>query len=278
MTNSNKTNLQQYGFGDYESRAYMVLVEHQRLIASDIARLAQIPQGRVYSVLQALEKRGFCTVFPGSVKSYEAVDPNEAFEELISEKEKSLAQLSVLKTSLSKQFESRASSSDPFDFLQILTSKQSQVGKFDDLIHSTNNTLYSFNKSPYATGFKRSRKEIDAASAPLKSAIARKVEVRALFETEENDREEFIAMLEYYESIGEQVRVSEELPLKMLLVDSQKAMVSLRHKKEDRFNLTSMVIDHSDLTNALSELFELHWAAALSIKQYKMRLSKNQSV
>ena len=122
--------------------------------------------------------------------------------------------------------------------------------------------MYSFNKSPYATGFNREKSKIESDSLPIIDCIKRGTKVKAIFESEEEATVPFIRMIEYYESIGEEVRIVESLPIKMLLADSEIAMVSLRNNHASKFKLSSMVVDHSDIAIALMELFENYWENA----------------
>lgn len=256
------------GLNTYEAKTYNTLLNHELLTATEVSQFAGIPQGRIYSILKSLELKGFCNIFSGSVKKFEAVHPKIAFQSLILAQEKALKNIEVLSQNLQETFENRKTETTPLDYIQILTSKQSQVNKFDDLIKLSEKTLYSFNKAPYATGFLRQMDEIIKASEPLRKTIKKGTSVRALFEAEKVDIQEFARMVKYYESIGEEVRISEALPLKMLLSDNKKAMVSMRSQDGEKFKLTSMIVEHSDLTNALIELFELHWKKGITIEQY----------
>ncbi|UTW61422.1 TrmB family transcriptional regulator [bacterium SCSIO 12741] len=265
--------LSELGFSEYESRTYQVLLNQDLLSASEIGKLAEVPQGRIYSVLQQLIDKGFCTLFQGAVKKYKAVHPKTAFNSLIHKQEQSYQELIQFKDQLAKDYEERQTDSTPLEYIQILTSKQSQVAKFDELILESKQTLYSFNKGPYATGFNRKLKEIDEASAPLKKIMAAGTVVRALFEREDKAVEPFVQMLEYYQSLGEEVKICPSLPMKMLLSDGNKAMVSLRNNDASRFKLTSMVVDHTDLTTALSELFELYWNQGITLEEYLQQVN-----
>jgi sugar-specific transcriptional regulator TrmB len=260
------------GFSNYEARAYCTLLDNGPLQASEISLLADIPQGRVYNVLGTLEKKGFCSMFLGSVKRYRAVNPGIAFGTMLQEQLDAYKRLETISEELEKSFQEKETT--PVDFIQVLTSKQSQIERFDDLIKVTETSLYSFNKRPYATGFMRELAEIDRASEPLKRILKKGVKVKALFESESGEHMGlFVRMLEYYESIGESIRIVEKLPLKMLLSDKSTAMVSMRNQSSDsfadRFNLTSMVVEHSDLTGALVELFENYWNRSMTLDQYK---------
>lgn len=263
--------LARFGFTEYESKAYSVLLSGDLLTANELGKLAKIPHGRIYSILNTLEAKGLCITFPGAVKKFKAVNPKAALKDLIENKKKALDEMITIKEELEKEFETKKTNNTPLDYIQILTSKQSQVAKFDELIKVSKSSLYSFNKPPYATGFKRNLKEIDKASAPLKKIINEGTRVKALFEAEKVEIEAFIDMIQYYDSIGEEVRIYEKLPLKMLLSDNEKVMVSLRNAHGSSFKLTSMIVEHSDLTTALADLFEVYWEKALTLDAYLNR-------
>ena len=258
-----------YGFTDYEAKAYCVLITQELVTATDLSKLAEIPQGRIYSILSSLQEKGFCNVFPGRVKKFRAVDPKSAFTDLIEKQKQSVVELETLETEMSEIFDNKVGNTSPLDYIQILTSKQSQVQKFEDLIKRTDSKLYSFNKKPYATGFSRKPEEIHKDSQALRSCIKRGVSVRAMFEEEIENIEPFVQMLDYYESIGEEVRIHKSLPLKMLLSDNDIAMVSMRNNDVSRFKLTSLVVEHTDLTYAFNNLFDFYWNQGITLSQFK---------
>jgi len=258
-----------FGFTDYEAKAYCVLITQELVTATELSKLSEIPQGRIYSILNGLQEKGFCNVFPGSVKKFRAVEPKAAFTELIERQKQSVLELENLEDEMTKVFENKVSNSSPLDYIQILTSKQSQVQKFEDLILRTSSKLYSFNKKPYATGFNRKPEEIHKDSQKLIQCINSGVSVRAIFEEEIENIKPFVQMLEYYESIGEEVRVHQKLPLKMLLSDNEIAMVSMRNNDVSRFKLTSLVVEHTDLTHAFDNLFDFYWDQSITLSTFK---------
>lgn len=269
MSNSIKEKLKYLGFSDYDARAYEELLKCGALSATEICTKTNIPQGRIYSVLKKLESDGFCAVYPGAVKKYKAYNPDVAITKLINEQKQKVEDFEKIKEDLSDLYKATDQSVSSLDYIEVLTSKISQIQRFDDLINKSTKTLYSFNKKPYATGFMRDKKELERASKPLRRILGEGVSVRAIFEKETVHIQEFLTMVKYYESIGEEVRICDSLPIKMLLSDHNSAMVSLRNQHEEKFNLTSMVIDHSDLTIALSELFETYWSSGITIQEFE---------
>jgi len=272
-----KQKLIEAGFSDYQARAYLAMLHQDMLTAAEISNTSGLPQGKIYSVIKSLEEQGFCTVFPGSVKRYKMVPPEKAFAMLRRRREEELGKIDELTKALQNQYENRSENGQTLDFIEILSSKTAQIQRFDDIMKASTKTLYSFNKRPYATGFMRDMAEIKRASAPLRKIIKEGTEVRAIFEAEEEYTVEFIRMVQYYESIGEHVRIHPGLPLKMLLADGEKAMVSLKSLSVQNFNLISLVVDHTDLAKGMMDLFEVKWEESLTIEQFLKTVKKNST-
>ncbi len=75
--------LQQLGFGEYEARAYIALLQHQPLNGYELAKVSGLPRANVYSVLQKLEERGAVVRLdtPDSIR-YSPVPPDELIQNL----------------------------------------------------------------------------------------------------------------------------------------------------------------------------------------------------
>ena len=69
-----------FDFGEYESEAYLVILEHGRLTAAEIADHTDIPQPRVYDTVRSLADNGLVELRESRPMQVLAVDPEEAFE------------------------------------------------------------------------------------------------------------------------------------------------------------------------------------------------------
>ncbi|MFX1562866.1 MAG: TrmB family transcriptional regulator, partial [Promethearchaeota archaeon] len=81
--NDTYTALKTIGLTDYETRAYVVLMENKPLKASAVSKLAKIPHSKTYEVLSRLEKRALIEVQYSRPMLYQALNPNYALQELI---------------------------------------------------------------------------------------------------------------------------------------------------------------------------------------------------
>jgi sugar-specific transcriptional regulator TrmB len=70
---------EQFDFGEYETEAYVTVLEHGRLTASEIADRTDIPQPRVYDTVRSLAEHGFVEIHESRPMQVVAIDPAEAF-------------------------------------------------------------------------------------------------------------------------------------------------------------------------------------------------------
>ncbi|MDY6818104.1 MAG: TrmB family transcriptional regulator [Halobacteriales archaeon] len=69
-------------FGEYEARAYLTILEHGELTASEIADHADIPQPRVYDTIRSLADNGLVELQESRPIRVLAIDPREAFDDI----------------------------------------------------------------------------------------------------------------------------------------------------------------------------------------------------
>lgn len=265
------------GFTQYEALVYHALLINGQASASNLVRLSGVPQGKIYQVLNSLELKGFCSIVLGKVKKFKATSPKVSFGELYAKMKREEEKILELQVELEQEFVQNEELDVTLDYLQVITSKQNQLKKFVELTQNAKQSVFTFNKRPYATGYKRSREQLDSDSEPLKQKIASGVKVKGIFEIQEEDNEELLEMLIYFDSIGEEIRLIEKLPFKMLLTDSKVSMVSLRSKEERQFNITSMIINQNDISLAMDELFELYWKRSQKLDEYLGKYTNNKS-
>ncbi|MFC6737409.1 TrmB family transcriptional regulator, partial [Halolamina salina] len=68
-----------FDFGEYEIEAYLAVLEHGRLTATEIAERTDIPQPRVYDTVRSLADHGFVELQESRPMQVLAIEPEEAF-------------------------------------------------------------------------------------------------------------------------------------------------------------------------------------------------------
>ena len=73
---------EQFDFAEYEVKAYLTVLEHGELTASELAERADIPQPRVYDTVRDLAESGLVELRESRPMKVLAVDPGESFGDL----------------------------------------------------------------------------------------------------------------------------------------------------------------------------------------------------
>lgn len=73
--------LREMGLSEYEAATYVTLVEQGTSTAKETASAADVPQSRVYDVLDSLAEKGFVKIQQGRPKKYGPVSPGTALEQ-----------------------------------------------------------------------------------------------------------------------------------------------------------------------------------------------------
>lgn len=73
--------LHEMGLSKYEASAYLALLSEGQSTAKEIATTADIPQSRVYDILDRLNTKGFVKAQPGRPKKFGNVAPERAIEQ-----------------------------------------------------------------------------------------------------------------------------------------------------------------------------------------------------
>ncbi len=72
--------LRELGLTQYETRAYLALLDKGALTASQISEYAEVPYSKIYEVLASLEKKGWTKAERGRPSKYYPKSPSEALE------------------------------------------------------------------------------------------------------------------------------------------------------------------------------------------------------
>src|SRR6056297_1479186 len=84
---------ERFSLGEYEIDAYLTVLEHGRLTASEIADHTDIPQPRVYDTVRSLSDRGLVELRESQPMKVIAIDPEEAFENVQSSLDEMISEL-----------------------------------------------------------------------------------------------------------------------------------------------------------------------------------------
>lgn len=97
----NKRLLQDIGLNAYEAAAYLSLLKYGVSEANIICRDAEVPYGKIYTVLEALAGKGFVEIQSSRPKKFRAIDPTLALDSYFEKRKAEFErEMEVLKASI----------------------------------------------------------------------------------------------------------------------------------------------------------------------------------
>jgi hypothetical protein len=167
-------------------------------------------------------------------------------------------------------YKNKENNQNPLDFIQVLTTRSSIISKVESLETDAKESVLAFNKPPYAMNIGQSN--INNISPEIRKpeqvSITRGVLYKSLYEIETENKQEFIKKVQYFQKMGENVKLSYKLPFKLFIFDTRITMLALRNTAAPGLSFTTMTIEHSDFAEAHAGIFELYWEKSQTIEEF----------
>ncbi|MEO9310457.1 MAG: helix-turn-helix domain-containing protein [Nitrososphaera sp.] len=94
--------LEEFGLSKYEARAYVTLITHGSISASEVAYYAELPRTKVYAVLLKLQQKKLAILSKSKPVMCTAIAPEDAFDEIVHEQINKVEAMNTLVTKLKK--------------------------------------------------------------------------------------------------------------------------------------------------------------------------------
>lgn len=274
--------LRELGLSQYEVKCYLSLLERDTLTAAEIARLARIPRPGAYDALEKLTSKGLCTTKPGDTKRYSASDPVVLEEKCImavesavetelrdlKEREKQLRERATGQkedigkaiAELKPRYQNSREETSPLDYIEIIKDPYQIHKKFMQLVEAAKEELVGFTKPPYSGTKETIKEQIEQQMRLIKKGL----KMRTIWEIPKD--EEMMRWLNAYiaeaAKYGDQMRVMEDLPMKMAILDSRIVILTLEDPVSRQTSVTTQIVEHRALAKTLKLTFETLWAQA----------------
>jgi sugar-specific transcriptional regulator TrmB len=246
------------GLTSYEAQAYVALTRRAHATGAEAARLAGVPRQRIYDVLEGLVARGLASVEPGRPARYAAVPPDEAIGSLLAEHRSRLDRLERETADtiarLGAAFAAGRDESDPLGYIEVLREPAVTARRFAELEAAAEREILAFTKPPYAVE--------PAENVAGLDSLGRKIAARSVYERSVYDDEARVEAVRRFVAAGEEARVVDELPLKLVLIDERLALFTMDDPVAGGGPLTIMVVEHHGLARLLKLAFESVWQGA----------------
>jgi sugar-specific transcriptional regulator TrmB len=246
------------GLTSYEARAYVALIKRDSYTAAQVARIAGLPRQRIYDVLGSLVSKGLAAARPGRQVKYAAVSPELAIDRLMARERAQLAQLeldaSSMIDSLTPDWEAGRSHTDPLEYIEVLRDRGAINERFAELQAQVKREILVFTKPPYA---RPPQENVEGFE------ITPKVVARSIYEASLFDDPDAVAGVRRFVEAGEEARVVERLPLKLVIIDETIVMFGMEDPLANAQALTIVVVEHPSLAHVLKVAFNAIWETGL---------------
>ena len=247
MSEDAKKVLHEVGLTEYETRAYLILLERGVLTASEVSEHGGLPYSKVYETLNSLERKGWVEVERGRPSRYFPKAPSEALEAARLRLEDMVSGWKrVVVGELQPRYEKRELMEKPD--IWILRGEFSIMAKLREMLDVVKSELLVA-VPVFAKGF------VDASVSVLGQLRDSGVNVRVMVAGEWTEKE--LALL------GD-ARVRDNLFGGGVIVDGKEALLFLGEADTQRSYSGLLVIwsNHIGLVKFAREYFQLLWDTA----------------
>lgn len=263
------------GLTEYEAKAYYAMLQKSGLSASELSKLAGVPRTRIYEVVNNLINKGFCTQLEGKIKKFKAISPQFAFTDLIENYEDELTRkrnaINDLSQNLQPIYDNEKEADTNLDYLEIIKERNHVLEKINRLGDTASEEIMTMNKPPYAVNFEL---------ACERGTVMHNPNLKYKFVSEKEDLKDpnFVKFLQLWENIGAEIRIVDEVPVKLVIFDQRAVLFSLPEKVSTTPKYTSLIIDHEALAKLYVKIFNVYFSEGITIKEFLEQQNKGETL
>ncbi len=266
-TNIFVTGLIDLGMSEREAKVYLALLNKRYSTAAELQKISGVPQSKVYEIIDSLVHQGyFLERKVGRKRTFEVIDPQitlaSSFERLQQRLEKSFN----LKDKLKTLYANGETVAEPFEYIEVLRGNESIHHRYCQLVANTNQELLGFGRSPYACDTEEKSTEQDSEE---EGVLKRGGIARWVYEIKLPQDEWILKDLKLLQDKGAEIRMADNLPIKMMIFDRQSLLVAEEEPLSQRGELIMSIIKQGTIVNAFCALFEFFWDHSVALDEWK---------
>jgi sugar-specific transcriptional regulator TrmB/DNA-binding CsgD family transcriptional regulator len=243
------------GLTDLAERLYLLLLERPGLSASDAARRIDSSQARIKEALLALERSGLVTRSASRPARFFPTSPELALGILVRQREDDLDRVRAATVEYQARFVQATGSQDPLHLVEVVLGREAVLQRVTQLQRAAQQEILVFDAPPYAADGQVTAAEVDH--------LKRGIRARVIYDRTALEVPGQMAMLRRLAALGEESRLRDSVPTKLMIADRRHAIVPLSH---DNPGIDGIVlINASPLLDALTALFESLWRVATPV-------------
>ncbi len=261
-------NLIKIGLIESEAKIYLNLLKKKSFTASEISRLSEISRSKTYEILNQLVQKGLCVEILGTVKKYASANPKTAFNGLQQKLQQELENKKILISNLSETllplYLSEKENTDPLDYIQVIRERSVVMQKYTSLMNITKEEILIFTKTPFYFG----TTENDQTGLNL---LNTGIKAKSIYEVGDVIKQDYFNNIEMFMKAGEEARIVDELPMKMVIFDKKIVLCILKNTISNKNLFTTLIIEHKDFAKSFVKLFEAYWQNSMTLEEFKIK-------
>jgi sugar-specific transcriptional regulator TrmB len=242
------------GLSPDETHAYRELISHAAASAPELAPRLGMDVAETARVLSVLEGKGLAARSSSDAARFVASPPALALGALLVERQHEIKLAEVQLTTLDELYRSSASERSAADVIDVIRGEDAIRQRFTQIQLGARREVLAFVK-PSATIVPA------AENVAEDEAVSRGVSYRVVLERAVLKEAGAYEALTRGAGAGEQVRVADSVPLRLMIVDRELALVPTL-SAPDRGDAGALIVHESGLLDALIALFDAAWEQA----------------
>jgi predicted transcriptional regulator len=254
------------GLSEREAKIYLALLNKRDATPADLQKISGLRQNIVYETIGNLARQGYCSEKKaGKKRSFNAIEPDSAFEFPIKRMEDTLQSSVNLKNDLQVLYAENADVMEPFEYIEIIHGKKHVHNSYVELIRNANKEILGFGRPPYSCDTSEKIKEQHRENMAFHD---RNGKVRWVYELNSPDQEWIVPGLIEGQKRGAGFHIAEKLPLKMTIFDTREMLVVQKAPHSSDDELTIALVKHQGIVDAFSMLFEFFWEKSIELDEW----------
>ena len=244
------------GLSEVQERIYRLLVTRSGGSVTQVASQVCLPVDEVTAALDELRAMGFVSRAASRDPHYRPTPPVLVTETRVRQHEQQLQRVRVEAAKLQEAFESATVRDGVLSLVEVVTGRSAVVQRVMQWQAAAEREIQVLDRPPYAsTDRKVTESEVEH--------LRRGVRARVIYDTSALDLPGQPAALRMLAAEGEDARVLNGVPLKLMIADERTAIVPLAL---DETGVDGIVVMHaSPLIVAMKTLFESLWRVATPV-------------
>lgn len=243
--------LRSLGIPQAEERIYRMLLPRNGTTAAEVSKRLHMPPRNTQRCLAALERKGLITHSPEQVRRYFAAPPDIAVEALMARRQ-SEARAAITELRESAKIADGARHAEE-RIVEIL-SREAAVQLFLQVMQSAEREILCLERLPGLVS------AYDRPDDVQLQRLAKGVRFRTITDSSLLNVPGTLNRLRIATRAGEQYRIFPSLPFKLVVTDHRIGIIPLNLARPDG---PVLVVRSSSLLDALCEMFEMLWRAAV---------------